>query len=63
MANIKNMRDENGKCLSYGFYQRNYFCDVCDCLEPKTYAECLKETQKGIKSGRITKEQIEEMNK
>jgi len=50
-------------CPYYGFYQRNYFCDLCRKIEPVVYNECLKETKTRILSGDITKKQIENLNK
>lgn len=55
------MKDKNGKCDKFGFYQKNYFCDVCRILDEATFITCLKKTKDDILSGKITQEQIDKL--
>lgn len=61
MGNIKNLKNQNDECQSFGFYQKNYFCDICEMLEPKIYLSCLKNTKENILNGKITEEDIKEV--
>lgn len=55
------MRSKEGKCDKFGFYQKNYFCEVCSLVEPNIYIACLKKTKEDVLSGKITKEDIDKL--
>lgn len=55
------MRDKKGNCDKFGFYQKNYFCDLCRLLEDNTYISCLKETKENVLNGKITQGDIDKL--
>lgn len=55
------MRNKFGECDKFGFYQKNYFCDMCRLLEKDIYISCLKKTKEDILNGKITQEDIDKL--
>ena len=52
---------KQNSCSTLGFYQRNYFCEICQKIEPKVFQYCIKETKRKLETNEITQEQVEEL--
>lgn len=55
------MRNKEGRCDKFGFYQANYFCDTCRLLEKDTFATCLNKTKENLLNGKITQKDISKL--
>lgn len=59
----KIMKIKQNTCPNLGFYQRDFFCEICQKIEPKVFQYCLKETKRKLETNEITQEQVEELLK
>lgn len=56
------MKDiKTGECDKFGFYQGNYFCEVCEKLTPTQRLKCAKLTRDNVLNGTITEDMVKEL--